>query len=148
MAAKERFVTAEWLRPGVVKVTVQVSRYPTVGEHWKRELDGSNAKKWGRIFIDPDPAAKKERRSEALAPTRGIHKGNKGANWDECPGAMFIWESQRTSSVEATDALSNQAFGRDLYHALRRCIIAVVDLNLPTDVKRRMAWWEVQFEFV
>jgi hypothetical protein len=61
---------------------------------------------------------------------------------------MFIWESQRTSDVEATDALANQAFGRDLYHALRRCIMDVLDPNLPTDVKGRMAWWEVLFEFV
>lgn len=133
--------------PGVISVTVQMSAYPMVAEHWKQQLTGRNKAKWGKIYIDPDPASKRERRSIALAPFTGLYKGQIGNNNDECPGAMFIWETQEVSHVQPCDAVSNQEFGRDLYRALE-CVVLKATATDPRPIKERVAWWQVTFGFV
>lgn len=148
MARWEKFITTERIAPGVIKVTIQVSAYPMVGDHWKQQLSGKNAKKWGRIFIDPAPGEAGDRRSIALAPFQALYKGEIGNNNDECPGAMFIWETQKTAHVQPSDALSNQEFGRDLYFALRQRVLQETGLCPAKEVKMRMAWWEVVFSFI
>jgi hypothetical protein len=70
-----------------------------------------------------------------------------GANIDECPGAMFIWESQEPADAHPTDARSNQDLGRDLYFALRHRVLAETGPCERTELKNRMAWWEVRFSF-
>jgi len=147
MARWEQFIHTERAAPGVIKVTIQTSAYPMVGEHWQQQLTGSNKKRWGRIYIDPDPEAKAQRRSIALGPFKGLYKGQVGNNNDECPGAMFIWETQTTSHVQPSDAKSNQEFGTDLYRALEHRVLSETHSGPPTSIKKRMAWWEVQFEF-
>jgi len=77
---------------GVVVVTIDVASYPMVGQHLREQLSGRNARKWGRIYIDPDKAECKRRRDDALAAFRGLYKGEVGNNCDECPGAMFYWD--------------------------------------------------------
>ena len=56
------------------------------------------------------------------------------ANRDECPGAMFIWETQEIADVELLCAVQNQSFGRDLYRELKRAL-------------GKLDWWEVRFKF-
>ena len=148
MGTWDRFIRAENVAPGVIKVTIEVAAYPMVAEHWRQQLTGQNKRKWGRIYIDPDPTAKKDRRSIALAPFKGLYKGEVGNNNDECPGAMFIWETQETSHVQPLDAFSNQSFGRDLYRALEREVMRATAPWQSTPIHKRMAWWEVQFAFV
>jgi hypothetical protein len=147
VARWEQFIQTETVAPGVIQVTIQTSAYPMVGEHWRRQLSGANRKRWGKIFIDPDPKAKAQRRSIALGPFRGLYKGAVGNNNDECPGAMFIWETQRPSHVQPSDAKSNQDFGRDLYRALEHRVLKETGSLPPKPIKERMAWWEVRFEF-
>jgi hypothetical protein len=118
-----------------------------VAEHWRQQLSGKNKSKWGKIYIDPDPAAKQQRRSIALAPFAGLYKGVPANNNDECPGAMFIWETQETSHVLPVDAIANQAFGRDLYRALEREVLRATSDQPPKPIRERMAWWEVRFSF-
>lgn len=147
MARWEQYIHAANSAPGVITVTVQTSAYPMVADHWKQQLTGRNKAKWGTIYIDPDPASKRERRSIALAPFAGLYKGESGNNNDECPGAMFIWESQDISHVQPCDAVSNQEFGRDLYRALESVVLRATP-NDPRPIKQRMAWWQVEFGFV
>lgn len=147
MARWQQYIRAHNSAAGVIAVTVQTSAYPMVAEHWKRQLTGKNKAKWGRLFIDPDPTAKRERRSIALAPFAGLYKGHTGNNNDECPGAMFIWETQEVSHVQPCDAVSNQEFGRDLYRALEHAVLKATPTD-PRPIKDRMAWWQVEFSFV
>ena len=124
MARWEQYIDAKRIAPGVIRITIQVSAYPMVAEHWRQQLTGNNSRKWGKIYIDPLPGAREERRSIALAPFGSLYKGETGNNNDECPGAMFIWESQEPAHVQPSDARSNQEFGIDLYYALRHCILS------------------------
>jgi hypothetical protein len=121
---------------GIVVVTVKRRRYPQIARHWERQLTGANARKWGRIWIDPRKSAKHERRKDAMwtegPSTRGMPHGNR----DECPGAMFICETQEVSDVEVCCATQNQDFGRDLYAALLK------------ELGKKMGWWQVRFRFV
>jgi hypothetical protein len=89
----------------------------------------------------------KERRSMALPPFGSLYKGEKGNNLDECPGAMFIWDTQKTAHVQPCDALANQEFGRDLYFALAHRVLHETGPCPRSQLKRRLAWWEVQFVF-
>jgi hypothetical protein len=147
MAGWEKYIATERVEPGVIKVTIQTSAYPMVGDHWRQQLTGANAKKWGRIYIDPDPTAKQQRRSIALGPFKGLYRGEVGNNNDECPGAMFIWETRDTAHVQPCDAKSNQDFGRDLYRALENRVLKETVSGPPKPIQERMAWWEVRFEF-
>jgi hypothetical protein len=63
----EKQISTEIMEKGVIQVTILLPGYPMVAEHWRQQLTGRNAAKWGRIFIDPAPGAKEERRSIALA---------------------------------------------------------------------------------
>lgn len=135
------------MRSGVIKVWVLCAAYPMVADHWREQLTGRNAEKWGRIYIDPAPGASAERRSIALAPFGSLYRGEIGANIDECPGAMFIWESQQPAHPLPTDARANQDFGRDLYFALRHRTLHETGPCARREVKHRMAWWQVRFEF-
>lgn len=148
MARWEQYIRADNVAPGVIAVTIQSSAYPMVAEHWRQQLTGRNKRKWGKIYIDPDPGAKRGRRSMALAPFEGLYKGEIGNNNDECPGAMFIWETQEASHVQPLDAMSNQQFGGDLYRALERVAMKATAGGRPTPIRERMAWWEVRFDFV
>jgi hypothetical protein len=148
MAKWEKQISTERIEPGVIRVTVLLPGYPMVAEHWRQQLTGTNGAKWGKIYIDPAPGAKEERRSIALAPFGSVYRGEKGNNLDECPGAMFIWETQEPAHVEPCDAISNQEFGRDLYYALRHRILHDTGPCPVSQVKKRMAWWEVRFSFI
>ncbi len=147
MARWEKYINTVRPEPGLIVATVSVSAYPTVGEHWRQQLTGRNLKKWGRIFIDPAPGAAGQRRSIALAPFGSLYKGQVGANIDECPGAMFIWETQEPAHAFPTDARSNQDFGRDLYFALRHRVLSETGPCRRSELKARLAWWEVRFAF-
>lgn len=136
MARHEQFIDVKQVEPGVVEATIDLAGYPMVGHHWREQLTGTNAAKWGRIFVDPSPTEKNARRKDALGPFGTLYKGEKGNNLDECPGAMFVWETNRTAHVQPVDARANQDLGRDLYFALKRAIPGP------------MAWWEVRFRFV
>jgi hypothetical protein len=121
---------------GVVVVTIDIVSYPMVGQHWREQLTGKNARKWGRIYIDPDKAECKRRRDDALAPFRGLYKGEVGNNCDECPGAMFYWDGpEYPAHVQPLCAYNNQRLGRDLDRVLRNTI--------PGDT----GWWEIVFRF-
>lgn len=134
-------IVVEIVHPGVAQVTVREAAYPQVARHWREQLTGANARRWGRIYCDPDKAAKARRRYEHLADYGGITAdagtrahGTGHINRDECPGAMFVWETQAHADVEELCASDNQRFGRELYHALRR-------------VLGKLDWWEVRFRF-
>ena len=129
-----RIMVAELKRRGLVLVHRKV--YPQIAKHWETQLTGRNAAKWGRIWIDPSKTAAAERRRDALWQEGPSTRGMPAFNRDECPGAMFICETQEVADVEVCCATQNQAFGRDLYHALRHALGA------------KMAWWEVRFKFI
>lgn len=129
-------VLARSRNDGVVYVTVARTTYPQIAAHWEEQLTGKNARKWGKLYIDPSKAARDERRRDALSQEGPSTRGMPAFNRDECPGAMFICETQEIAHVEVCCATENQAFGRDLYHALRK------------ELGPQMAWWEVRFEFV
>src|SRR3954452_16358879 len=131
-----RGVTAKSRNDGVVYVTVARKTYPQIAAHWEEQLTGANARKWGRMWIDPSKAAAAERRRQALWQEGPTTRGLPAFNRDECPGAMFICHTQEFSDVELCCATENQACGRDLYWALRK------------ELGRKMAWWEVRFRFV
>jgi hypothetical protein len=133
---------------GVIRVAILSTGYPMTADHWKQQLTGKNAAKWGKIYIDPAPGATEERRSIALAPFGSLYRGEKGNNLDECPGAMFIWETQEIAHIQPRDAVSNQEFGRDLYFALRCRVLHETGPCPRSEVKKRMARWEVRFVFV
>ena len=122
------------VKPGVAQISVRHQACPQVARHWEEQLTGAKAKHWGRIWIDPDKAAADERRKLALGQVGPIGRGMPQANRDECPGAMFIWETQEVADVELLCAVQNQAFGRDLYRALKSTL-------------GKLDWWEVRFAF-
>jgi hypothetical protein len=128
-------VDASIVADGVVEVRIRTAAYPMVGLHWRQQLTGSNAAKWGRIFVDPSKEERRTRRRGALHSFGDLYRGEVGNNLDECPGAMFVWETNRESHVQPCDARSNQDLGRDLHSALRRVISGP------------MGWWEVRFVF-
>jgi hypothetical protein len=121
---------------GVAEVTVRCSAYPQVAKHWQTQLTGARARQWGRIWIDPSSKEAKERRKDALWQAGESSRGLPGFNLDECPGAMFIWQTQKIAHTELCCATQNQAFGRELYWALRAAL------------GKQMGWWEVRFVFV
>lgn len=131
-------VRASKRNDGTVLVTVSRRAYPQVVDHWKSQLTGANAKRWGRLWIDPHAPATDERRRDAMWTEGRSTRGLPGFNRDECPGAMFICETQEVSHVEVLCATQNQAFGRDLYSALRS----------ELGPKSKMGWWEVKFRWV
>jgi len=129
-------IQANEIRPGVVEVLIHVAPYGQAGAHWRRVLAGSSHNGYGRIFIQRFGA--NQRRYWHCYGPGDWYKGERGANMDECPGAMFIWPySLKDPSVEAVDAVDNQRLGRDMGQALRR--FSQVDAN---DL------WEVVFRFV
>ena len=130
-----RGIVVRDISPGVVEVTIQVPSYGSAGVHWREQLSGPNAKKWGRLYIDPDQNACKERRRSNLWSFGRLYRGEGGANLDEVPGAMFVCETQEPSHVKPVAAADNQALGRDLYWALR------------TAIQGPMGWFEVRFRF-
>jgi hypothetical protein len=137
-------IEVKHLGGGIAEVTIRAACYPQVGAHWKRVLSGSNAKRWGRIYIDPSKAAAEERRADAMWEEGRSTRGMPQANRDECPGAMFIWETQDISDVEVCCASANQAFGRDLYKALKDKLLPIQKYG----PKGRLSWWEVKFKFI
>ena len=141
MKAPVENIQVEIVDKGVARVTVRVGAYPQAGKHWREQLTGANAKKWGRIYCDPSGVEKDKRRREhmsdygAVIEDKYTKKHGKGhINRDECPGAMFIWQTQAPADVEELCATDNQNLGRDLYWALKR-------------VLGKLDWWEVQFRF-
>jgi len=143
----EQYIRTANPEPGVITVNIQTSGYPMAGDHWRQQLTGAALRQWGKIYIDPAPGASDERRSMALAPLGRLYKGEVGNNNDECPGAMFIWQTQETAHVQPLDARSNQDLGRDLYFALRHRVLAATGPCKRVELKNRMAWWEVRFSF-
>ena len=129
-------VWAESGNDGTIVVTVRRKQYPQIARHWEMQLTGPNAKKWGRLWIDPKKPAANERRRDALWQEGPSTRGMPAFNRDECPGAMFICETQEVADVEVCCATENQAFGRDLYRALQK------------ELGKTMAWWEVRFRFI
>jgi hypothetical protein len=124
------------IRPGVVQVSISVSAYGQAGHHWRDTLGAPDHNGYGRIFIQRFGA--NQRRYWHCYGPRDWYKGEKGANIDECPGAMFIWPcSLKEPSVEAVDAVDNQNLGRDMGQALRK-----FEQQDKTDL------WEVVFRFV
>lgn len=145
MALREP-IEVDVIGPGKARVTVKLSTYPQVGRHWRQQLTGPNKRKWGRIFIDPSKDGAEERRRDAMwehGPTmaKGLH-----VNRDECPGAMFVWETQATADVEELCATDNQKFGRELYQVLRKALLPLQKYP-PGGDKRRLGMWEVEFVF-
>ncbi len=146
MAHWENFIRTKCDGDGIIHVTIVTAAYPTAGDHWRQQLTGSNLRKWGRIFIDPDPHEAKERRSMAIGPLQGLYKGQPAANIDECPGAMFIWETDEIADPMPVDAKSNQQLGIDLYHALCREVMKQKGCKYK-EVRGHLTWWEVRFAF-
>jgi hypothetical protein len=141
MKAPVADIQVEIVAAGVARVTVREGAYPQAARHWRQQLTGANAKKWGRIYCDPSKVEKTRRRAEHMSDYGGViedantRKHGKGhINRDECPGAMFIWQTQAPADVEELCATDNQKFGRDLYWAMKR-------------VLGKLDWWEVQFRF-
>ena len=128
-------VWAEKRNDGTVVVTVRRRLYPQIARHWETQLTGRNARRWGRLWIDPRKSAAHHRRRDALWQEGPTTRGMPAFNRDECPGAMFICETQEVADVEVCCATQNQAFGRDLYRALK------------SELGSTMAWWEVRFRF-
>jgi hypothetical protein len=139
---------------GVIKCRINWQRYGMVGEHWKNQLIGTNRQKWGKIYIDADEREQAINRRDALWPhkestanrTRKQKREAAATNLDECPGAMFVWESREPADVEPVCAQLNQDFGRDLYFALAGAVQRA--MVKPTRFRRRdMQWFRVEFEF-
>ena len=74
--------------------------------------------------------------------TKGVH-----VNRDECPGAMFIRETQETADVKEPCATDNQKFGTQLYYALHKTLIPLQKYP-PQEGNRRLGWWVVEFKFL
>lgn len=127
-------ITTTEIKPGVIQVLIRTAAYGQAGEHWKQTLGGPNHKGYGRIFIMRFGADK--RRYQNCYPLSSYFRGQKGANLDECPGAMFIWTGQKDASVEAIDAIDNQHLGRELGRALKK---------YPQPTEEDL--WEVKFKF-
>ncbi|MGH7202057.1 MAG: hypothetical protein ACREJB_15745 [Planctomycetaceae bacterium] len=138
--------------PGVIEVRIRAIAYGQTGRHWKQQLSGKNAQKWGRLFIDPDPREVKTTRKMATWEQRGSFKGCY-LDQDECPGAMFLFDGpgeEGFSHVEWVDSWSNQKMGRELYWALRAFFLARMKPHKQSslrDIRKDMGWWEVRFAF-
>jgi hypothetical protein len=129
-------IVAREVGAGVVEVTLSSSAYGQAGAHWKHVLDGPNHNGYGRLFIQRYGA--NQRRYWHCYGEGDWYRGVKGANMDECPGAMFIWPfSLKHPHVEAIDAIDNQRLGRELGAALR-----------PYSQRDENDLWEVVFRFV
>ena len=128
-------ITTREIQPGVVEVTIRAAAYGQAGAHWRQVLGGANHNGYGRIYIQRHGT--NQRRYLSCYELRDYYKGERGANLDECPGAMFIWSGGRVAHVEALDAIDNQKLGRELGAALRAYPQAT-----PLDL------WEVVFRFV
>jgi len=139
---------------GVIKCRIRWQQYGLVGQHWKEQLSGRNLRKWGKIYIDANKAEQALNRSEALGPHRessALRNAQQrleaaATNLDECPGAMFVWETRETADVEPLCATTNQKFGRDLYQALRGAVTRAM-VNPASFQRRDMQWFQVVFEF-
>lgn len=128
-------ISTNELMPGLVQVIIRVSDYGQAGEHWREVLEGPQHNGYGKIYIQRYGANR--RRYENCYDLSSYYRGCTGANIDECPGAMFIWTSDKEADVEAIDAVDNQKLGRELGNALRRFY--------QRDEKDL---WEVHFQFV
>lgn len=128
-------ITTHEIRPGVVEVTIAAASYGQAGTHWRRVLSGPNHGGYGQIYIQRFGA--NQRRYWSCYELRDYYRGSKGANLDECPGAMFIWTGKKEAHVEPIDAIDNQALGRDVGAALRK---------YPQRDDKDL--WEVVFRFV
>lgn len=128
-------ITALEIKPGVVQVVIRIADYGQAGEHWRDALEGPNHNGFGKIYIQRFGANK--RRYENCYDLSFYYRGCAGANIDECPGAMFIWTSDKDADVEAIDAVDNQKLGRELGNALR-----------AYPQKDEQDLWEVKFVFV
>lgn len=130
-------VRALEIRDGVVEVTILTSFYEEAGEHWRRVLSGPRHGGYRRIFIQRDGANR--RRYLACYDLRGFYIAQP-VNIDECPGAMFIWETKKDASIQPVLAINNQQLGRDMGIELRQFHQkgehGFLDL------------WEVQFRFI
>jgi hypothetical protein len=131
---RQRMITTREIRPGVVEVTIVAAAYGQAGLHWRKVLSGANHNGYGRIYIQRQGA--NARRYQSCYELRDYYRGERGANLDECPGAMFIWSGPKSAHVEALDAIDNQKLGRELGHALRG-----YPQQTPQDL------WEVVFRF-
>jgi hypothetical protein len=128
-------IVATEIQPGVVRVVIRVSDYGQAGIHWRDVLRGFMHNGYGKIYIQRVGANR--RRYESCYDLAGYYRGCKGANIDECPGAMFIWTTAKEVDVDAIDAIDNQTLGRDLGNVLRR---------FPQATEQDL--WEVQFQFI
>lgn len=111
-------ISTREIRPGVVEITIGVADYGQAGMHWRQVLAWPNHGGYGRIYIQRFGA--NQRRYFQCYELRDYYRGEKGANLDECPGAMFIWTGLKEAHVEALDAIDNQKLGRELGNALRQ----------------------------
>lgn len=111
-------ITTREMRPGVIEVTILTATYGQAGMHWRRILGGPDHRGYGQIYIQRYGA--NQRRYQSCYELRDYYRGEKGANLDECPGAMFVWSGMKEAHVEALDAIDNQTLGRDLGAALRK----------------------------
>jgi hypothetical protein len=127
-------ISVNEIRPGVLEVTILASAYGQAGTHWRQVLSGPNQGGYGRIYIQRYGA--NQRRYLSCYELRDYYRGNKGANLDECPGAMFIWTAAKPAHVEAIDAIDNQTLGRAMGLALR-----------PYPQRDEQDLWEVRFRF-
>lgn len=120
---------------GVVEVMIIVEHYGDAGEHWKRTLDGPDHRGYGHILIERSGA--KERRRWHTAGPRVFSAGVLGIDQDECPGAMFVWTTDKIASVEEVDPINNRRLGSDMRVALK-----------PFQFVSGRDLWEVRFRFV
>ncbi len=122
------------IQPGVLQMTIRTAAYGQAGIHWRRVLSGASHGGYGKIYIQRFGA--NQRRYMSCYELRDYYRGEKGANLDECPGAMFIWTAGKAAHVEALDAIDNQNLGRAMGLALR-----------PYKQRDEKDLWEVRFRF-
>ena len=146
-------------RPGSgrIKCRIRWQIYGDAGRHWKEQLTGRNLRKWGKIYIDANEAEQALNRKEAVghlrdsaairaARTKLEKKQAAATNIDECPGAMFVWETRETADAMFLCAVSNQELGRDMYRALEGAVRRA--MVKPSSFSRKdMQWFQVEFEF-
>lgn len=139
---------------GIILCSITWQKYGDAGQHWKDQLTGKNLLKWGKIYIDANEKEQGLNRREALAPFRDSRRDltarekleARATNRDECPGAMFVWETRQTADVEPLCAVSNQELGRHMYAALAGAVRTA--MVKPESFRRRdMQWFQVIFEF-
>ena len=144
-----------WAGTGVILCRIRWQFYGQAGQHWKDQLSPPNLKKWGQIYIDANKTEQDINRRDALWPNRESPAGRTSqqkleataTNLDECPGAMFVWETRALADVQPLCAQSNQELGRHMYNALAGAVKRA--MVKPATFKRRdMQWFEVVFKFV